>query len=198
MAERPASGRNFGGQNRQGTAVTDDGVSAWFIREILPLEANLMHYLQHNWRNASDIPDLRQEVYARVFEAAQERIPDNPRNFLFVCARNLLINLARREQVVPMETFADLDVLGIASGAPDADRLIIEKEELRRVEAAIEQLPTRTREAIRLSYFEGLSCAEIAKRMGVTHRAASQFLAKGTLILGDILFGASSERGAKP
>jgi RNA polymerase sigma factor (sigma-70 family) len=195
MAERPAAGRNFGGQNRQGTSVTDDAVSAWFIREILPFEANLMRYLQHNWRNASDIPDLRQEVYARVFEAAQERIPDNPKHFLFVCARNLLINLVRREQVVPMETFADLDILGIASGAPEADCVVIEQEELRRLEAAMEQLPARTREAIMLAYFEGLSCAEIAKRMGVTHRAASQFIAKGTLILGDVLFGA---RSAKP
>jgi RNA polymerase sigma factor (sigma-70 family) len=195
MAERPASGRKFGGQNRQGTAVTDDAVSAWFIREIVPLEANLMHYLQHNWRNASDIPDLRQEVYARVLQAAQERIPDNPENFLFVCARNLLIDLVRREQVVPMETFADLDVLGIATDVPEADRLMIKREELRRLEAAMEQLPPRTREAIALAYFEGLSRTEIARRMGVTHQTASKFVAKGALILADILFGA---RSAKP
>jgi RNA polymerase sigma factor (sigma-70 family) len=197
MAEIPAAGRNIGGQNRQGTAVTDDAVSAWFLREIMPFEANLMHYLQHNWRNASDIPDLRQEVYVRVLEAAQERIPDNPRHFLLVCARNLLIDRIRREQVVPMETFADLDALGIASGAPDADRLVIEHEELRRVEAALEQLPARTREAIALAYFEGLSRVEIARRMGVTHQAASQFIAKGALILGRILFGAAAGRSAK-
>jgi RNA polymerase sigma factor (sigma-70 family) len=198
MAETPASGRNFGGRNRQGTAVTDDAVSVWFIREIMPLEANLMRYLQHNWRNASDLPDLRQEVYARVLEAAQEHIPDNPRNFLFVCARNLLINLVRREQVVPMETFADLDTLGVAAGAPQADHLIIEQEELRRVEAALKRLPARTREAIALAYFEGLSRTEIAKRMGVTHQAASKFIAKGTLTLGDILYDASAGRSAKP
>ena len=169
--------------------MTDDAVAAWFIREILPLEANLMHYLQHNWRNASDIPDLRQEVYARVFEAAQARIPDNPKHFLLVCARNLLIDLMRREQIVPMETFADLDTLGVASAAPEADRIVIEHQELARVEAALDRLPPRTREAIALAYFEGLSRADIAKRMGVTHRAASQFIAKGALILSDILFG---------
>ncbi len=190
MAEKPASGRNFGGQNRQGTAVTDDTVSAWFIREIVPLEANLMHYLQHNWRNPSDIPDLRQEVYARVLEAARERIPDNPKHFLLVCARNLLIDLVRREQVVPVVAFDDLDKLGIASGEPGPDRLVIERDDLRRLEAALEQLPARTREAITLAFFEGLSRTEIAKRMGVTQPAASQFVAKGALTLGHILFGA--------
>ena len=198
MAEKPASGRNFGGRNRQGTVVTDDAVSAWFVREILPLEANLMRYLQHNWRNPSDFPDLRQEVYVRVFEAAQERIPDNPENFLFVCARNLLINRMRREQVVPMETFGDFDALGIASDALEPDRQLIEREDIRRLEEALVHLPARTREAIALAYFEGLTRGEIAKRMGVTHRAASQFIARGTLILADILFGASGGQGEKP
>jgi RNA polymerase sigma factor (sigma-70 family) len=197
MADRPVAGRNVGGQNRQGTAVTDDTVSAWFIREIVPLEANLMHYLQHNWRNASDISDLRQEVYVRVFEAARERIPDNPEQFLFVCARNLLIDHVRREQVVPMETFADLDILGIASDAPRPDRQVIEREELRRLEAALDQLPARTREAIALAYFEGLSRKEIARRMGVTPSAASHFIANGAFILGDILYGAPADRSRK-
>ncbi len=45
------------------TEITVAMVKAWFGQEILPLEASLMQYLEHNWRNASDISDLRQEVY---------------------------------------------------------------------------------------------------------------------------------------
>ncbi len=194
MAERPISGRTAGGRNRQGTVVTDDEVSAWFVREILPLEAKLVRYLQHHWHNSSDIPDLRQEVYARVFEAAQEQIPDNPRHFLLVCARNLLIDLVRREQVVPIETFADLDILGITSDMPEPDSMVIKREQIRRLKAALEQLPPRTREAISLAYFEGLSPTEIAKRMGVAQQTASRFVAKGTLALANILYGASDGR----
>ncbi len=195
MAEIPA-GRDVGDQDRKGVAVTDDAVSAWFIREILPLEAILMTYLRQNWQNASDIADLRQEVYARVFEAAQERIPDHPKRFLLTSARNLLIDLVRREQVVPMETFADFDALGIASDAPEPDRELIEREDIRRLEAALTRLPPRTREAITLAYFEGLTATEIAKRMGVTQQAASKLIAKGTLILGRI-YGAPAEGRGK-
>jgi RNA polymerase sigma factor (sigma-70 family) len=197
MAERPESGRNFGGQNRQDISVTDDAVSAWFMREILSLEAKLMRYLQHNWRNASDHPDLRQEVYVRVLEAAQSHIPDNAENFLFVCARNMLVDRIRREQVVPMEMFADFDVLGLATDEPQPDRLLMEREDVRRLEAAMVKLPPRTREAIALAFFEGLTGKEIAKRMGVAHRVASRFVARGTVVLADILGGTSDEGSPK-
>lgn len=178
--------------------MTADAASAWFIRAIVPLEAKLMHYLHHNWRNVSDIPDLRQEIYARVLQSARERIPDNPEHFLFVCARNHLIDLVRREQVVPIETFGDLDVLGLASDSPEPDRLVIKQEELRRLVGAMEKLPPRTREAISLAYFEGLSHTEIARRMGVSRPAASRFIAKGTLVLADILYSGPGERSGKP
>ncbi len=42
-------------------------VSGSFVREVLPLEAILMHFLQHNWHNQSDITDLRQEGYNRLW-----------------------------------------------------------------------------------------------------------------------------------
>jgi RNA polymerase sigma factor (sigma-70 family) len=197
MSDKPAAGRNVDGQNRKGMAVTDDAVSMWFIRAILPFEAILMHYLQSNWRNASDIPDLRQEIYARVLQAARERVPDNPKRFLLTTARNLLIDLVRREQVVPMEAFADFDALDLASDEPEPDRLLIKREELRRLEAALEQLPARTREAIELAYAEGLSGTEIARRMGVAQQTASEFVAKGTLILGRILHGVSIDTSTK-
>jgi RNA polymerase sigma-70 factor (ECF subfamily) len=197
MAERPASGRELGGPNRQGTAVIDDAVSIWFVREIVPLEAKLMRYLQHNWRNASDVPDLRQEVYVRVLQGAQGRIPDSPEKFLLSCARNLLIDIVRREQIVPIETFADLDTLGIASDAPEPDRQVMKREELRRLEAAVDQLPVRKREAIRFAYFEGLTGREVAKRMGITESRVSHHLSEGVITLGDILYDACSEPGAK-
>jgi RNA polymerase sigma-70 factor (ECF subfamily) len=180
---------------RQRQVMTDDAVSTWFVREILPLEAILMHYLQSNWRNASDIPDLRQEVYARVLQASRERVPDNPKRFLLTTARNLLIDIVRREQVVPMETFADLDTLELASEDPLPDRQVMQREQLRRLEAALDQLPARTREAIELAFSEGLSCTEIARRMGVAQQTASEFIAKGTLILGRILYSAPAEPG---
>ena len=192
MSETP--GREFSSRFRQGMAVTNDAVSEWFVREILPLEAILMHYLRHNWQNASDITDLRQEVYARVFEAAREQIPENAKRFLLTSARNLLIDLVRREQVVPIEAVADLEQLGVAIDAAGPDRITMAREELRRLQAALDELPPRAREAVKLAYVEGLSGQEVAARMGIAKATASEHLANGIRILTSLLHG---ERGGK-
>ncbi len=169
--------------------MTGEDVSAWFVREILPLEAILMHYLRHNWRNASDIADLRQEVYVRVFESARERLPDNAKRFLLTCARNLLIDLVRREQIVPIEAVADLETLGVAIDTAGADRAAIARDELRRLEAAIAELPPRAREAITLAYVEGLTGPEIAARMGISKSTVSEHLAGALRTLTNVLYG---------
>jgi RNA polymerase sigma-70 factor (ECF subfamily) len=167
-------------------ADTNDAVAradAWFAREILPLEASLMQFLQHNWRLKNEIPDLRQEVYARVYESAVKRIPEKPKHFLFATARNLLIDRARQARVIPIDAASDLDVLDPASDAPGPDQIVMARDELRRLQAALEKLSPRCREAVVLGRIQGLSRREIAQRMGVTEGTAAQYLAEGICAL---------------
>lgn len=171
---------------------------AWFGREILPLEAALMQYLEHNWRNASDITDLRQEIYARVFSAALQSIPERPKQYLFVTAKNILINRMRREQVVPIEAAADLDALEIEAEEPGPDRIVIARDELRRLQAALVRLPARAREAFTLGRIEGLARPEIAARMGISEIAVSQYLTQSIRELADILYSEPRNVRRKP
>ncbi|HVZ69380.1 MAG TPA: sigma factor, partial [Rhizomicrobium sp.] len=103
------------GPRPEGEGMNASDLDAWFVREVLPLEAALMQFLRRSWRNRADVDDLCQEVYVRVYEAAKERIPDPARPFVFTTARNLIINRVRREQIVPIETLGDLDALNIAA-----------------------------------------------------------------------------------
>jgi RNA polymerase sigma-70 factor (ECF subfamily) len=50
----------------------------WFATQILPHEASLMRHLNRVWRNHAEIPDIKQEIYTRVFESALKRLPDSP------------------------------------------------------------------------------------------------------------------------
>jgi RNA polymerase sigma factor (sigma-70 family) len=198
MSETLAAGRKGGGRSRQGSAATEDSVSAWFVREILPLEAFLMGYLHRNWRNASDIGDLRQEIYTRVFDAAREKIPDDARRFLTVTARNLLINMVKHEQIVSIESVADLDALEIPADTAGPDRVTAARDELRYLKAALDQLPPRTKEAVTLAYIEDLSVREIAARMGITKSTVSIHLANGIHALAELVQGEPVGRGRKP
>jgi len=176
-----------------GAGMSAPGVREWFVREVLPLEAALMQYLQHNWRNRSDIADLRQEVYVRVFDAAKKEIPRRPRQFVFATARNLLINRIRDEAVVPIEAVADLDALNVAKDEPGPERTVSARDELRQLQSALDRLPPRCREAVILGRIEELPRREIASRMGVSEDTVTEHIAKGMRVLADILYGAPAD-----
>lgn len=172
-----------------GARVSTDEVDAWFAREVLPLEAMLMQFLQQNWRNASDVPDLRQDVYARVYQAACDGLPERTKQYVFATARNLLINRVRQGQVVPIEAASDLEALEIAADAPGPEQTAIARDELRHLQAALDRLPPRARQVILLRRVEGLSRAQIAQRMGITEGTVSQHLEHGIRALVEILGG---------
>lgn len=199
MAETQESGREQTGLGQQDDPLSTHEVAAWFVREVLPLEPVLTQYLKRNWRNPSDITDLRQEVYARVCLSAQKEFPREPQRFLLVTARNLLINRLRDARVVPIEATADLDALNVPADIPGPDRVAIARDELRRLQAALDQLPARCREAMELAHIHGLSGHEIAERMNISHQTVSAHLANGLRLLANMLHGEEPSEGkAKP
>lgn len=153
-----------------------------------------MQFLHRNWRNKSEIADLRQEIYVRIYEAASRAIPERPTQFLFATARNLLIDRVRQAQVVPIAAASDFDVLDMASDAPSPEHILQARDELRRVQAALNELPPRQRKAVLLKRVEGLSRKTIAERMGVTESSAAKYLAEGICALVDALSGEREDR----
>ena len=197
MGDTPEHGRETA-DLRRSTGMSEEGINGWFVREVLPLEAALMQFLRRSWPNKSDIDDLAQEVYARVYESAREKIPQPVKPFVFTIARNLLIDRVRHEQVVPIEAVADLETLGVAVDAPGPDRNVMAQDELRRLQAALEKLPPRCREVVVLGRIEGLSGKEISQRLGIGASTVSEHLATGMNALADLLFGDEAELGRKP
>ena len=161
----------------------------WFVREVFPYEGALMQYLHQNWRDRGDIEDLRQEVYLRVFEAARHEIPQHPKTFILRTAHNLLVDRVRRERVVPIAAVADLDALDVAAQAPSPERAAMGKDILRRLQAALDKLPPRCREAVTLKQIEGLTHREVAVRMGISQDTVVEHLSKGIAALAEALYG---------
>lgn len=197
MVEKSESDRNDDALAHRSPAMSKPDVHAWFVREVLPLEAALMQFLQHNWRNQSDIADLRQDIYMRVYDAAQKQIPERTKPLVFTTARNLILTRVRDAQVVPIEAVSDLDALNIAIDTPDPERSAIARDELRRLQIAIDRLPARCREAFVLGRIQGLARNEIALRMGVSEKTVTEHFTKAMRLLADTLYAEQADLGKK-
>ena len=165
--------------------VDDPTLKAWFFQEIFPLEGALTRFLRRHWREVSEAEDLRQEIYMKVYEAAASGLPSHPRAFLFATARNHLVSRARRDRIVSFDLMADLDTLGLSDELPTPERNVVARDELRRMHRALDRLPPRLREIVKLRKIEGLSSREAATRMNVAPTTVDEQLARAIRLLAD-------------
>lgn len=197
MSDTPDIGREDATLRRQSAAMNASKVRVWFVREVLPLEAALMQFLRRSLSNKSDVDDVRQDVYVRVFEAARREFPAPVRPFVFAVARNLMIDRMRKESVIPIEAVADIELTGVAGNEPAPDRNVIAREELARLQRSLDLLPPRVREAVTLRKIEGLSRQDIALRMGISEHTVDRHLTDGMCALADLMFSDPSELRSK-
>ena len=197
MVETPDTKAKPDNPHPEDAGVSTHDLKAWFVREVLPLEASLVQFLRQSWRHSDEIADLRQDVYVRVYESASKQLPQSAKPFVFAIARNLVIDRLRRNRIVPIEGVADLEAIEIASDEPGPDRNAIARDELRRLKLALDRLPPRCREAVILKRVEKLTRPEIALRMGISEKTVNRHLADAAHLLADMLYAERSDAEPK-
>ena len=168
-------------QPPQGNAATD----RWFLEEILPLESELEHFLRRHWRNGQDIPDLRQEILAKIYRYALTDRPANPRAFLYRTARNLMIDRIRQQSVISLESVMDFEALNVSTDEADPFETTSARQELRMLQDALDHLPDRTRDVIYLRRVQGFSQKETAEYLRISEPTVERHISRGTRQLAD-------------
>jgi RNA polymerase sigma factor (sigma-70 family) len=163
----------------------EESIDGWFKREILAHDARLLRYLLRAWRKKDEVYDLRQETYARVYEAALTARPKSARSFLFTTAHHLMADRLRRERVVSIEAVADIDALNLSGDEISAEQRVSARQELKLLALALDRLPPRCRKVMWLRRVEGLSQRDVAERLGVTVKAVEQQVSKGSRLLAE-------------
>jgi RNA polymerase sigma factor (sigma-70 family) len=166
-----------------------DDLDRWFAREILSLEPMLNRFLRRKWRDEAEIPDLRQEAYIRVYDAARRNRPLLAKPFLFLTVRNLMIDRLRQKNIVSIETMADFGWSNVSDDKPSPEQNTAARQELQLLQEALDALPGRCREVVVLRKVEGLSQREVASRLAVTEDIVEHQLAKGLRLLARSLSG---------
>nr|WP_316639852.1 RNA polymerase sigma factor [uncultured Roseateles sp.] len=177
--------------------MTSRELDRWFVKEVLPLEASLLRFLRRNWRDESELLDIRQDVYMRVYESASQKLPDLVRPFVFATARNLLADRARRAQIVSIEIVADLDALEPAADELSPERHASGRSELRLLQLALEELPRKCRRVVELRKIDGLSQREVARQLGIAEDTVERHVSIGIRALADALFAQGVRLGTK-
>jgi RNA polymerase sigma-70 factor (ECF subfamily) len=162
-------------------------VDDWFAREVLPHEAALLRYITRVWPNRADIHDIRHDAYVRILENAARLRPIAPKSLLFTTARNLMIDRARRNRIVPIDLLENLDSLNVLVDEVTPERRISIRQQLAAVSAAVNRLPDKCREVLWLRRVDDLPQKEIAARLGISEGTVEKHMARAARLLVDLI-----------
>lgn len=155
--------------------------SKWFAAQVQPHEEALRAYLRGRFPTLPDIDDLVQETYARLLRTHATGDVVEVRPYLFAVARNAALDLLRRNQVVAFESLGDMAGLSVMEEKPDAAEATARSQEMALVHEAIDLLPPRCQEVLRLRRFDGLPVKAIAARLGLSPKTIEAHLCAALL-----------------
>lgn len=140
----------------------------WFTEEVHAHDAALKAYLRATYPRIRDIDDVVQESYLRIWKARLAQRIRFTKSYLFQVARNLSLDLVRRDQASPIENVADSVAQSVCDPAPLVVDQASARDDLRVLARAIDALPGRCREVMILRQIDGIPQKEIATRLGIS------------------------------
>lgn len=161
----------------------EEPLDIWFKREILSHEEILMRFLARVWRRLDELPDIRQEAYARVYEAACKSRPRAPKAFLFATARHLMTDRIRRERIVSIQAGGETEFLNVLVDEISPEQRVSATYELERLARAFDRLTAKCREVVWLRRVRELSQKQVAEQLGLAEKTVEKHLRTGARLL---------------
>jgi len=155
---------------------------------------NLMYRVTGSY---DDALDLAQETFIKAYENL-DHFKKGARFFpwLYTIGFNHVRNFKRRDRV-SVQLFnrdCEEEKLGVGNPSQQEEQMCIQLD-ARRLDQALQHLPTDYREAVILHYREGLSMEDIAIALRLSNSGAKMRVHRGIKKLREIIFG--DQHGAK-
>ena len=110
--------------------------------------------------------DVLQEVFLQVWRRANDFDPARGRAFTWLVTIARSRALDRLRMLSSRSRFVEADEQTVSDEVTDTAQELVKSEEGQIVRQALAELPHEQRRALLLAYFEGLTQAEIAERLG--------------------------------
>ncbi len=138
----------------------------------------LQGWLRRRLGDRERAADLTQDTFVRLIASTVAHPLREPRNFLATVAKRVMVDHLRRrslEQAYLEALALEPELLEVS-----AEQRVILLETLLQLDAMLDGLNHKVRQALFLSHLEGLSYAEIAERLGVSVSSVTKYIAKAT------------------
>lgn len=157
----------------------------------------LVRFCRIRVRNQADAEDIVQAAFLNARRAYPEKGIDELRPLLFTLVRNGALDFLRsgehRRRQASVEIGEAADQVACRKTV-SPEQQVIDAERLALVEAIMEEMPTRRREALRLHRIEGLTHTEIAARLSITRQTVIIDIADAVAQLAEGLARAEGRR----
>lgn len=159
------------------------------------LAPRVLGYASRLLSDRAEAEDVTQEAMLRLWRIAPQWQPGQAQvtTWLYRVATNLCIDRRRNRSRRPSVTMEDAPEL--ADPGPTALAGVIEAERMRALQAALDTLPERQRQAVVLRHIEGLANPEIAEVLDCGVEAVESLTARGKKALMVALAGQRAELG---
>ncbi len=138
---------------------------------------DLLQFLTRRMNDRQRAADVAQETYLKLLKVDQgELAVRHARSFIFTVAGNLAIDALRREQRLAASHEASEGASELACPAPAPEATLLARERLQILDQALLQLSSNARQALLLNRVEGLTQAQIAKRLGVSESMVAKYI----------------------
>ena len=148
-------------------------MSSWDLNALFRTYGQRLFYFVRRRRLEWDTADdIVQDTFVRI--AATPILPD-PRyaqSYLYRTANNLVTDHFRRERIRDVVQTGDETIQYIADDRPTPEHIVWSRQELRRLQAAVDHLPKKLRDVLILARIEGKTYAEIGRKLDIPTQTA--------------------------
>ena len=136
----------------------------------------LVRFLDARLQNEQEAREIAQEAYVRLLELGRTGAVGFLRAYLFKIAFNLAIDRIRSRKSRSRLDAAKLQPVEEMFEQTGVERHVLAADELRVFRASLNELPEAHRQALVLNRLEGVSTAEIGRRLGRSERMIRRYI----------------------
>jgi RNA polymerase sigma-70 factor (ECF subfamily) len=163
-------------------------VDCWFRDQIAPNEGLFLKLAKDVVGSRGVARDLVHDVYAGLLVEDRWQTIDHPMAYITKAVALSARRFVARSKVVPLTAFdPGTDGGGVECEAPLPDAAAAHRDHLRRVLAALNKLPEKSRRVMMMRKVDGLSGPEIAERLGLSLKGVEIHITRGKLALNKLL-----------